>query len=210
MNLPMLIKLAGCRAGHTLGETASLVKEYGQRHISLAGEVLARSVKTAPLPFGCAREHRNNISPPARADIPAILEIEKRSQPEPWTEKSFLEEFDRLHSYLLVARLADKAADEGAPPPPPGGIVGYICFWCVADEIQILNIAVHPDFRRRAVGRTLLSHAIRTGCDKKAGVATLEVRWGATLRPADSTKLWDSRSSGERPATTVTKKSPRS
>ena len=49
MNLPMLIKLAGCRNGHSLSEAASLVKEYGQRHISLASEVLARSVKIAPL-----------------------------------------------------------------------------------------------------------------------------------------------------------------
>ena len=47
MNLPMLIKLAGCRSGHTLKEAASLVKEYGQRHISLASEVLARTVKSA-------------------------------------------------------------------------------------------------------------------------------------------------------------------
>jgi len=46
MNLPMLIKLAGCRTGHSLKETASLVKEYGQRHISLASEVLSRSIKT--------------------------------------------------------------------------------------------------------------------------------------------------------------------
>jgi mannose PTS system EIIA component len=52
MNLPMLIKLASCRSGHTLGEAAALVKEYGQRHISLASEVLSRSVKTAPLPNG--------------------------------------------------------------------------------------------------------------------------------------------------------------
>ncbi len=43
MNLPMLIKLAGCRAGYSLSETAILVKEYGQRHISLASEVLSRS-----------------------------------------------------------------------------------------------------------------------------------------------------------------------
>ncbi|MGA2404825.1 MAG: PTS sugar transporter subunit IIA [Syntrophobacteraceae bacterium] len=50
MNLPMLIKLAGCRTGHSLSEAASLVKEYGQRHISLASEVLSRSVKTASLP----------------------------------------------------------------------------------------------------------------------------------------------------------------
>ncbi|MFZ2447030.1 MAG: ribosomal protein S18-alanine N-acetyltransferase [Syntrophobacteraceae bacterium] len=138
------------------------------------------------------------FSPAARADIPAILEIEKRSQPEPWTEQSFLEEFDRLHSHLLVARLACKAAGEGDPPPPPGGVVGYICYWCVADEIQILNIAVHPDFRRRAVGRTLLSHAIRTGCDKKAGVAVLEVR-GSNIA---ARRLYESagfKAVGERP-----------
>jgi len=49
MNLPMLIKLAGCRKGHTLSEAAALVKDYGQRHISLAGEVLARTVRTASL-----------------------------------------------------------------------------------------------------------------------------------------------------------------
>jgi len=50
MNLPMLIKLAGCRGGSSLKETASLVKEYGQRHISLASEVLSRPVKTTPQP----------------------------------------------------------------------------------------------------------------------------------------------------------------
>ena len=49
MNLPMLIKLAGCRDDHNLNETASLVKEYGQRHISLASEILSRSAKIAPL-----------------------------------------------------------------------------------------------------------------------------------------------------------------
>jgi PTS system mannose-specific IIA component len=47
MNLPMLIKLAGCRKGRPLAEVASLVKEYGQRHISLASEVLARTAKAS-------------------------------------------------------------------------------------------------------------------------------------------------------------------
>lgn len=44
MNLPMLIKLAGCREDLPLQELAEQVKEYGQRHISLASEVLSRSV----------------------------------------------------------------------------------------------------------------------------------------------------------------------
>lgn len=42
MNLPMLIKLAGCRKELSLDQTARMVKEYGQRHISLASEVLSR------------------------------------------------------------------------------------------------------------------------------------------------------------------------
>jgi mannose PTS system EIIA component len=45
MNLPMLIKLAGYRKDHSLKETATIVKEYGQRHISLASEVLAHTMK---------------------------------------------------------------------------------------------------------------------------------------------------------------------
>jgi len=43
MNLPMLIKLAGCRADSSLEKVAAMVKVYGQSHISLASEVLARS-----------------------------------------------------------------------------------------------------------------------------------------------------------------------
>lgn len=46
MNLPMLIKFAGCRKDYPLEEVAAMVKEYGQRHISLASEVLTRSRKT--------------------------------------------------------------------------------------------------------------------------------------------------------------------
>lgn len=48
MNLPMLIKLAACRKDHTLNVVASMAKEYGQRHISLASEVLTRSAGKPP------------------------------------------------------------------------------------------------------------------------------------------------------------------
>lgn len=44
MNLPMLIKLIGCREQYSVAEAAALVKEYGQRHIALASEILSRSV----------------------------------------------------------------------------------------------------------------------------------------------------------------------
>ncbi len=45
MNLPMLIKLAGCRHEVTLSQAAAQAKEYGRRHISLASEVLSRTAR---------------------------------------------------------------------------------------------------------------------------------------------------------------------
>jgi len=115
------------------------------------------------------------ISSLTRADIEAVIEIERQGQLEPWTERSFLEELERLHSHMLVAKLNENHHGVG-DEPQPGCIAGYICYWCVADEIQILNVAVHEKLRRRTIGRTLLAHAIREGCERKARVATLEVR----------------------------------
>lgn len=139
------------------------------------------------------------ISPLLKTDIPAILEIEKQGQPEPWTEASFLEELVRLHSYLLAARIdEDKIENRESLFHPPRGIIGYICFWCVADEIQILNLAVHENFRRRSIARGLLAHALRIGCEKSARVANLEVR----KSNVPALKLYESfgfKAVGERP-----------
>lgn len=45
MNLPMLIKFSECRYTHPVAETAQLLKEYGQRHISLASRFVTGSSK---------------------------------------------------------------------------------------------------------------------------------------------------------------------
>ncbi|MGA7876576.1 MAG: GNAT family N-acetyltransferase, partial [Desulfoferrobacter sp.] len=55
-------------------------------------------------------------------------------------------------------------------------LLGYICFWEVADEIQILNISVHRSYRRRGIGRCLVREALLHGKRRKAKVALLEVR----------------------------------
>lgn len=115
-----------------------------------------------------------DVSPLVKSDIPQILEIENDSQLEPWTETAFLEEIDKPHSRLLVARLP--AGDFLASGPPSQEIAGYICFWSVLGEIQILNIAVRRNFRRRGVARKLIEAAIRKGLDDNARSVTLEVR----------------------------------
>lgn len=40
VNLPMLIKLASFRGERSLAEIAAFIREYGQKNIALAGEVL--------------------------------------------------------------------------------------------------------------------------------------------------------------------------
>jgi ribosomal-protein-alanine N-acetyltransferase len=115
-----------------------------------------------------------SVSPLVKSDIPRILEIENDSQPEPWTETAFLEEIDKPHSRILVAR--QPAGASFAPGSPSRDIAGYICFWSVVGEIQILNIAVRKDLRRRGVARKLIGGAIRAGLEDNARWVTLEVR----------------------------------
>jgi ribosomal-protein-alanine N-acetyltransferase len=124
------------------------------------------------------------ISPLEKSDIPTVLEIEYDSQPEPWNEKAFIEETSRANSILLVARLSTGASREltghhggvHGLDRNPAIVAGYICFWLVGDEVQVLNLAVRRNLRRRGIARKLIDVAIRTGTDQRARFVTLEVR----------------------------------
>lgn len=103
-------------------------------------------------------------------DMASVMEIEMESNIEPWSSRCFLEEIGRNYSYVVVAR-------DGYRPP---AAVGYICYWLIVDEVQILNVAVHRDYQHKGIGRKLLSHALDTGIEHDARVAVLEVRQSNT------------------------------
>ncbi len=107
------------------------------------------------------------IRPMALTDLPAVMDIEKVCHVEPWRERFFLDEMSKPHSRILVA--VDPRYDK---------TVGYVCFWLVADEIQIFNLAVDITHRRRGIGRRLLLEALREGCRHGTRIALLEVRRG--------------------------------
>lgn len=101
------------------------------------------------------------------ADVRAIWAIEKLSFPAPWSRWSFLAELGHSPSHTLVI---------GPAPPQPWETWGYIVFWVVADEMHIINLAVHPRHRRRGLARQLLAAALTQARTLGAAIAWLEVR----------------------------------
>lgn len=66
----------------------------------------------------------------------------------------------------------------------PAGVIGFVAFWRVADEMHINNLAVHPDWRGRGYGRWMLARVLDAASSMGVRQATLEVRAsnGAALR----------------------------
>jgi ribosomal-protein-alanine N-acetyltransferase len=82
------------------------------------------------------------------ADLERIFAIEKACFEQPWSLTSFKRELSLPFSRIAVA------------VGPTEAIEGYLCRWMVVDELHVLNIAVHPDFRRHGVGARLLEDSI--------------------------------------------------
>jgi ribosomal-protein-alanine N-acetyltransferase len=103
------------------------------------------------------------FTPMRSEDLDAVMEIERRSFPEPWTPGLFLHELKVPFSKTILAWRDDE-------------IVGYICRWLVGDEVHILNIAVHPKYRGQGLGRRLIESVIAEAEEAGARMVTLEVR----------------------------------
>jgi ribosomal-protein-alanine N-acetyltransferase len=103
----------------------------------------------------------------ARTDLPAVLEIERASFPNPWSLEGFARELGTAWAEPLVAIEATARGER---------LVGYACAWYVADEVQLLSVAVHPAHRRRGIGETLVRSVQRHATARQARAVVLEVR----------------------------------
>lgn len=61
-----------------------------------------------------------------------------------------------------------------------GGVLAYISVYAAAGEMEVLNLAVAPEVRRRGIGYRLLSLALRAAAKMGMQKAVLEVRVGNT------------------------------
>jgi len=99
------------------------------------------------------------------SDLDEILRIEKTSFLSPWSRCAFENEMRAAYAYPMVMTQA---------PPPP--IQGYLCFWVLSDECHILNLAVHPDCRRRGVASRLIENLLDVCKAQRILACYLEVR----------------------------------
>lgn len=102
-------------------------------------------------------------------DVRDLAALAAQSFSHPWTEAQYREEV----SYgppggVLVLRVAAGAGD--------GGIRAYCVYRVMADEMEILDVAVHPAWRRRGLARWLLRYAMAKAARAGARRAYLEVR----------------------------------
>lgn len=94
----------------------------------------------------------------------AVLEIERRSFPTPWSERAFVSELTQnAYAHYLVAL-------EGSR------VVGYAGMWLILDEAHITNIAIHPAERGRGLGDLVLTELERRAAAHGCRRTTLEVR----------------------------------
>jgi [ribosomal protein S18]-alanine N-acetyltransferase len=98
-------------------------------------------------------------------DLDDVMSIEVVSYPHPWSPRQFTQEIENPVSSILVYE-----ADER--------IVGYICYWLIVGEMQILNIATSSQFRRQGIAVQLLEEAFRRCSQVDLSSAWLEVRSG--------------------------------
>jgi len=104
-----------------------------------------------------------------REDLPAVLEIERRSFAQPWSRTFFEKELATSFSRLVVA-----VEERG----PHIRVIGYTCRWRVTDEVHLLNVAVRPEHRGLGHGRELVTAVIDEAVATRVRVVYLEVRAG--------------------------------
>ena len=98
-----------------------------------------------------------------QAHVAQVAELEKLCFADPWSEKSIASELGNIWSYWVVALDGER-------------VVGYIGSQSSADESDVMNVAVHPDYRRRGIAESLIEVLIRELKNRGSHALMLEVR----------------------------------
>jgi ribosomal-protein-alanine N-acetyltransferase len=98
-------------------------------------------------------------------DLDAVIAIEEASFNNPTPRSWYEAELARPDvCFVYVIRVPDRP------------VAGFVAFWRVLDEMHINNLAIHPEWRRRGLGRRLLGGTMQAAARMGVRRATLEAR----------------------------------
>lgn len=101
-----------------------------------------------------------------REHLDEVLLIETASSLTPWSKEMFLEELRNPLAHSFIYRV-----DEAQSHP----LAGFICFRNIGEESELLNIGVHPLYRRMGIGRKLMQFYMECGEANQIKTFYLEV-----------------------------------
>ena len=131
------------------------------------------------------------IEPMRMEDVPTVGAIERMVFARPWPVDAYDYELrENPNAHYLVARL--KRREGTAPqitrslkaawrraissPELDKTLLGYGGLWLMVDEAHICTLAVHPAWRQRGIGESLLASLIEKAMALSSRCVTLEVR----------------------------------
>lgn len=110
------------------------------------------------------------------AHVGQIAALEGLCFPDPWSEKSVASELENDLSLWLVATEGDR-------------VIGYVGSQTVLGQTDMMNVAVHPDYRRRGIAEGLILALVAELKARDSHSLTLEVRFSNTPAQALYEKL---------------------
>ena len=95
--------------------------------------------------------------------VSQVAELEKICFSDPWSENSVASELNNKLAFWLVAE-------------EEGRLAGYVGSQTVCNETDMMNVAGHPDFRRRGIAEALVNALVEELKAMESHCLTLEVR----------------------------------
>ena len=102
------------------------------------------------------------IRPMRQDDVPQVVLLEKQIFSRPWSAESFEKALTYPEQILLVAE--------------DDSIRGYSILFAAADQADVSNIAVDPDFRGLKIGDALMREMLNRAKERGVQEVFLEVR----------------------------------
>jgi [ribosomal protein S18]-alanine N-acetyltransferase len=107
-----------------------------------------------------------SLRPATEDDLLQVVEIEKRLHKAPWGMEELKAELAKPYCQFLV--MTDDETDSK--------VMGYIVFWLMFDECNILNVVVDLPYRGMGLAKTMIRQAVNAALRKGIRKVLLEVR----------------------------------